>query len=146
MKISINIDDKYKDTEISVCCNQLTPEIEKMISVIRIFDMQITGKKGGEIFILNAADVIYIDTVDKKTFLYTSTDVYESGLKLYELEDRLEQMDFVRIGKSCILNMKHIVSLKGDLNRRIKVTMTNQEQLIISRQYAEGIKKRLGVN
>ena len=146
MKISINVDENYKDTEIAICCSRLTPDIEKMISVIRIFDMQVTGKKEGEIFILNAADVIYIDTVDKKTFLYTGSDVYESGLKLYELEEQLERMDFVRISKSSILNMKHIISLRADLNRRIKVTVSNHEQLIISRQYAESIKKKLGVN
>ena len=34
-------------------------------------------------------DILYIDTADKKTFLYTEKAVYESALRLYELEDAL---------------------------------------------------------
>lgn len=35
--------------------------------------------------------------------------------------------------------------MRMDLNRRIRVTMENGEQLMVSRQYAEGLKERLGV-
>ncbi len=34
-------------------------------------------------------EILYIDTVDRKTFCYTNGAVYESALRLYELEDRL---------------------------------------------------------
>lgn len=146
MKISINVDEQHQDTEIVITCGRLTPDIEKIISMIRILDMQLTGKREGEIYVLNAAEVLYIDTVDKKTFIYTKEDVYESQLKLYELEQQLEQAEFVRINKSCLINMRHISSIRADLNRRLKVTMSNQEQLMISRQYAEIIKERLGVD
>ena len=87
----------------------------------------------------------YIDTADKKTFLYTKSDVYETDLKLYELEEQLEDADFFRANKSCIINFRHIASLKSELNRRLLVTMTNGEKLIVSRQYAEYKKEKLGV-
>ncbi len=145
VKISINTDEAVQVTEINITCNRLTPEIEKIISMLRMLDMQLTGKKEDETHIIDAAKVLYIETVDKKTFIYTKEEVYESELRLYELEERLLQAQFCRINKSCILNMKHIVSLKADFDRRIKVTMSNGEQLVISRQYAENMKKRLGV-
>jgi len=139
------VDEKYEDTKIMITCGKLTPELEKIISLIRIFDMQLTGKKDGELFILDVSDVLYADTVDKKTFLYTGNDVYESGLKLYELEEQLAQVDFVRVSKSALINMRHIISLKADFDRRIKATMSNREQLMISRQYADFVKTKLGV-
>lgn len=145
MKISINTDEGIQVTEIAITCNKLTPEIEKIISMLRMLDMQLTGKKDEETHIIDAAKVLYIETVDKKTFIYTKTDIYESELRLYELEERLLQAQFCRINKSCILNMKHIHSLKADIDRRIRVTMSNGEQLMISRQYADNMKKRLGV-
>lgn len=145
MKIVINVDHDMKDTEISISCSRLTPEIEKMISMIRMYDLQMTGKKDGEVYLLNVTEIIYIDTADKRTFFYTEDAVYESSLKLYELEEQLVQSDFIRVSKSCIINMRHILSLKAEANRRIKLTMDNQEQLMISRQYAEKVKERLGV-
>ena len=72
-------------------------------------------------------------------------DMYETDLKLYELEEKLEESGFFRAGKSCIINLKYIKSLRADFDRRIKVRMENGEQLIVSRQYAETLKKRLGV-
>lgn len=145
MKISIHTDISVNEVELSITCNQLTPEIEKLLSVIRMMNMQITGSKNGEIYLLDAEQILYIDTADKKTFLYTKDNVYETDLHLYELEEQLAQVGFFRANKSCIINLKHILSLKADFERKIRVTLCNGEQLIISRQYADFVKKKLGV-
>ena len=89
--------------------------------------------------------LLYIDTADKRTFLYTKNEIYETELKLYELEEQLKDADFFRANKSCIINFRHIASLKSELNRRLLVTMTNGEKLIVSRQYAEYVKEKLEV-
>lgn len=145
MKISINTDDSINETVVSITCNGLTPEIEKMISVLRMLDMQITGMKDGETYLMDTAEILYIDTTDKKTFLYTGKEVYETNLHLYELEDQLSKIGFVRANKSCIVNLRHIVSLRADLDRKIRVTLSNGEKLLVSRQYSDSFKKKLGV-
>lgn len=145
MKISIHTDASVLETEISISCSRLTPEIDKVLSLLRMMDRQLTGQRDGEIFIIDLDSVLYIDTADKKTFIYTGTEVYESSLRLYELEQQLLDADFFRANKSCIINLKHVASLKADIDRRIKVKMNNGEQLIVSRQYSESFKKRLGV-
>lgn len=43
------------------------------------------------------------------------------------------------------LMLRYISSLKSDIDRRIQVTLNNGEKLIVSRQYAEQLKERLGV-
>lgn len=145
MKIVIQSGKDVPEIEVLVTCGRLTPQIEKMIAMLRMLDLKITGKKDGETHLLDADRILYIDTADKKTFLYTADSVYETDLHLYELEEQLSETGFFRAGKSCIINMKHIVSLKAELDRRIRVTLGNGEQLMISRQYADGIKKKLGV-
>lgn len=145
MKILIDTDTDIKDTEINIKCSCITPEIEKMIALIRMLQMQLTGIKEGEIHIIDISKVVYIDTVDRKTFIYTINDVYESNLRLYELEEQLVESGFFRSGKSSIINIRHIVSLRADMNRKIRVTMKNGEQLLVSRQYADTLKERLGI-
>lgn len=145
MKIIIDTDERVKDIEIQIRCNQLTPEIEKIVALLRMFNMQLTGRKDGEIHFIDISKVLYIDTVDKRTFAYTKDDLYEINLRLYEVEEQLLQLGFFRANKSCVINFKHIVSLKADIDRRIKVTMSNGENLIISRQYSDYIKERLKV-
>lgn len=145
MKITIYSDEKVSETEITISCNHLTPEIEKILSILRMMNQQLTGIQGEEIFLIDVNQILYFDTVDKKTFFYTDTEIYETPLKLYELETQLSNDGFFRSSKSCIINLKRIRSLRSELNRRIKITMENGEQLIVSRQYAESLKERLGV-
>lgn len=145
MKIAINVDEDVKDIEITISCSQLTPEIEKMLATLRILDRQLMASKGDETYLLDVSKVIYLESVDRKTFVYTGENVYESSLKLYELEQQLDECGFFRASKSCLVQLKYIKSLKADINRRIRVTLENGEQIIVSRQYAEELKKKLGV-
>ena len=145
MKININVDPEIADTQITVSCSRLTPEIEKMMATLRMMEKKLTASKAGEIYLLDIAEIIYVDTIERKTFVYTKKDVYESSLKLYELEQQLCEYGFFRAGKSSLVQLKYIKSLKMDLNRRIKVTLENGEQIMVSRQYADELKKRLGV-
>lgn len=142
MKITIKTNESIKETEVTIVCENITPEIEKVISALNLIDKQLAVKKGAEYFLINITDVFYIEVVDKKTFVYTRDNYYETDLKLYELEEHYE---FFRASKSCIINLKYINSLKSDFDRKIKVTMENNEKLIVSRQYAVSLKERLGV-
>lgn len=145
MKIEIDVREEYQDTEVKIFCNRLTPDIEKIIATLRILNRQLTVKKEGEIYLLDVCEVIYAESIDKKTFVYTGTEVYESDFKLYELEQQLNQCGFFRASKSCMVQLKYIRSLKADINRKVRATLENGEQIMISRQYADELKRKLGV-
>lgn len=145
MKISINVEENIKDIEITISCSRLTPEIEKVLATLRMMERQLLVRKGEETYILDVSKVIYLESVDRKTFVYTKEDIYESSLKLYELEQQLDECGFFRASKSCVAALQYIKSLRTDVNRKIKVTMENGEQIMVSRQYAEELRKKLGV-
>ena len=145
MRIEIDIDEKYSNTEVIIKSPRLTEDIEKMISLMRLIDMQIAVKKNDETFLLDAADILYIEAVERNTFIYTEECTYESQFKLYELERHLEEKDFIRISKQSIINLKKVKSLKADLNRKIRVTLQNGEQILVSRMYSDELRKRLGI-
>ena len=145
MKIHINQQDDIVETEITINCRNISPDIEKIISLLRVMDLKLTGTKDNQTYILDVAKILYIDTVDKKTFFYTKTEVYETTLKLYELEEKLSVNDFLRANKSCIINFNQIQSIKADLDGKLLVTVNNGEKLLISRQYATNFKVKLGV-
>lgn len=145
MKIVINIDDKIEETEIKIHCNQLNYEVENLIATLRMLNQQLLACKDGENYLLDVNDISYIEAVDRKTFVYTEEDVYESKLKLYEMEEKLCQSGFVRVSKACLVCLKNVKSIRNDVDRKLRLTMKNDEQIIASRQYADEIKKRLGV-
>jgi len=143
MKLTINADERYTETEITVNCNRVSDDIDKLLAAIRLLDMKLTGRKDGRQYVLEAPDVIYIDSIDKHTFLYTANGVYESSLKLYELETKLADRDFLRASKSSLFNINHIHSIEPDFDRRLILSMTGGIKLIVSRQYAAAVKEKL---
>ena len=90
-------------------------------------------------------DVLYFESVDNRTFLYTETQVLEIRKRLYELEEILSDKDFVRISKSQLVNINKIKSLKPELNRSITAEMINGEILCVSRRYTKQIKTLLSI-
>ena len=145
MKIEINVDENIEDTHIVISCKKLTPEMEKLLAMLHILEKQLAVQKGEETCFLDVSEVVYIESVDRKSFIYTLKEVYESDFKLYELEQQLEPSGLFRASKSSLIQLKYIKSLRADINRRIKVTLESGEQLIVSRQYAEELKRRLGL-
>jgi len=145
VKIDININPNEEELRISVSCPFLTSEVEKLIAALRMMNRQLTVSRDGETYLLEIEKVIYIEAVERKCFVYTEEAMYESGSRLYELEQSLADCGFVRVSKACIVNMKAIVSLKSEINRRIRLTLSSGEQLIASRQYADELKRILGL-
>lgn len=143
MKILIN--EGFSETEIIINCNSANEEILKMVSILHSFDNKLTGLKDGNTYIINSSDVFFFESVDKQSFIYAANDVYESTLKLYEIEERLSGTGFFRNSKSQVINISKILSLRPDFGGRIEVTLQNGEKIIVSRQYAKNLKERLGL-
>ncbi len=145
MRIEVEISEDVAEPEITIKCREKTAVVDRLVAALQMIDRQIMVSCEGSITPLGLGEILYIESVDGKSFVYTKEKIYESSCKLYELEERLEAYMFVRISKSAIVNLEHIKSMKTWLERRLFITMENGEQLIASRQYAGGIKKLLGV-
>ena len=85
MNIRICEDPACADIEVVVRCRQLDDTVLSLLARLRVYDAKLTGERDGATYVLAAADVLYADTADKKTFLYTADAVYETPLRLYEL-------------------------------------------------------------
>ena len=145
MKITINENPVFEETEIIINCKKGDGEVFKMLAILRSFDQKLTGTKDGRTFIIDAVEVMYCDSVDKKTFIYTKDGIYETPLRLYELEERLTHGDFFRASKQNIINISKIVSMRPEISGKIEVTLLSGERLFVSRQYVPVLKSKLGM-
>lgn len=143
--MKVEIQEGFPDIMVIIQCPQQSEQVQRIVSRLQDDSPELAGKKNGYTHRLAAADILYCETVDKHCFLYTDTDVYETRLKLYEIEERLGGRDFFRSAKSQIINIAKISSLCPDFDGRLEVVMENQEKLIVSRQYAKQLKERLGL-
>lgn len=144
--MNIQIIEAVKETlQVIIKCSQVNDEVMRLKRHIESFDQKIQAKKENELYFVESSDVLYFESVDNRTFLYTEQDVMEVKLRLYELETMLSDKDFIRISKSLIVNINKIRALKPELNRTISVTMCNGEQLSISRKYVKALRTMLAI-
>lgn len=131
--------------QVIIKCRKIDEEVTRLKEHIELFEQKLQAKKGQEFCLVNASEVLYFESVDNRTFLYTQDEVMEIKQRLYELECLLPAKDFIRVSKSKIVNLNKIQSLKPELNRTILATMCNGEQLYISRKYVPPLRKLLAI-
>lgn len=134
-----------ENLQVVIKCRQIDDEIIRLKYHIEMFDKKIQAKKDNQWCFVNLLDVLYFESVDNRTFLYTRDDVMEVKQRLYELEIVLSDKDFFRISKSQIININKVKSLRPEINRTILATMCNGEQLFISRKYVPVIRSLLSI-
>lgn len=144
MNIQVIEDPGTSEIEVTVRCPQTNGEVRRLLALLRTCDRRVTGERDGQTHLLDPDQVLYADTVDRRSFLYTAEGVYETPLRLWELEERLGG-EFFRASKSSIINFDHIRSLRPELGGRLRVTLSNGEVLVVSRQYAAYIKQKLSL-
>ena len=129
--------------EIIIKCQKADASVMKLKKHIEAFEEKLDAIDNDKHYLISPLEVLYFESVDNRTFLYTETQVLEIKKRLYELEEILSDKDFVRISKSQLANINKIKLLKPELNRSITAEMINGEILFISRRYAKQIKTLL---
>lgn len=137
---------KIKEEEqelITINCHSIHQEVKEIISFIESLQGSIVGKLDERSYDVNICDILYIESIDGKSFMYTQKEVYQIKEKLYEIEELLEEKSFLRISKSSVVNLMKIKGIKPALNGRFIALLSNGEEIIISRKYVSEFKKKI---
>lgn len=145
LKIEIKNDLKESDLFVEIHCRDITDEVSKLERHIRRFKSYIPATENGEMLNVRLDAILYIESVDKKTFIYTEKRVLLTDKRLYELEEMLDKKDFFRCSKSTIIHLNKVIKLKPEINRNIIATLENNENVVISRRYASELKALLKI-
>jgi DNA-binding LytR/AlgR family response regulator len=144
MKVLIKKVNNKEDEEAIIKAVSVTDEITGAIELLEGGSKGIAVSKDDQVHIIKASAVYYIESVDKKTFVYTKDVCYDCKYRLYELETMLGGY-FMRCSKSMIINLKKVRNVKSQLSGRIDATLINDETVVISRGYVKEVKRRLGI-
>lgn len=143
MIIKTEQDLNCNDIEVLIRYAKINKRVKRLITLIRSFDTRIKCNEENTERYVNVSDIFYIESVDKRTFIYLENSVLRTDYRLYQLAENLADLGFVQISKSCILNMNALESIKPLINSRMEATLQNGEKLHITRKYLDNIKQAL---
>lgn len=131
------------EDEIILKYREMTPEVEHMIRLLGGEQPRLMGYKDKAWRMLEPKEILYLESVDGRTFAYTIKEVLRVDHGLGRLEALLGGINFFRCSKSMIINIDKVSGLRSLSSNRIDATMCNGEHIIISRTYASDFRKRL---
>ncbi len=144
MKVLIEKVDSKEEEQALIKAFEITGEIKSAAELLEGDSGSLPVTMDGRVYLVKHSAIYYIESVDKKTFVYTKDSCYESKYRLYELETILLGM-FLRCSKATILNLKKVRSVESEMSGRMIATLLNGESIVISRGYVKEVKGRLGI-
>lgn len=132
-----------KEVEVLIRYAHLDPVVKKLAALVKSVDKTIPCRIEQNEKRIHASDIYYIESVDKRTYVYCKEDVYQTDLRLYQLLEELADMGFVQVSKSCIINILMLDHIRPLFNSRMEATLMNQERISVTRKYIPLIRAKL---
>lgn len=143
MKVSLEQDLSREEMEVLIKYPSMNRTVRKLEHYIRSMDRTVKCSLDDRELWINAGDIFYIESVDKRTFVYGEAEVYRCDMRLYQLLEELGDAGFVQVSKSCILNVSVLESIRPLRNSRMEATLSNGERVDVTRKYVSAIKEKL---
>lgn len=140
MKLILTHQAGLAEAEVEIRYAEMNARLQSIVRRVETAESYLYGGDNGRQYRIAPDDILYIESVDRKTFIYTAKAVFRSELKLYQILERLADADFVQVSKACILNINALENVRMLLNSRMEGTLSNGERITISRTYLPAIR------
>ncbi len=141
MKIKIVEDSAMEDNELIIYTKSITPELETLIQELQT--NTILAYKHTREVLVKIQDIIFFETDQDIVYAHTTKELFETRLRLYELEEILPSY-FMRISKSGIVNLRKIESIEKSLASSRTIHISDSHKVIyVSRKYYPVLKSKL---
>jgi len=142
MQIEIKVDETCEEPKIIIITNKVTDELTDLVkSFTGIVPQMLIGFRNDNAEILREEAIYRI----YKVYAVTDNGEYTLRLRLYELEQRLDKHNFVRISNSEIIHLQKVKSFDLSFSGTICISLSNGMVSYVSRRYVPKIKQVLGI-
>lgn len=146
MKIELSIDPTCIEPKLLIITSEVTDEITEIMKLLSPDSLErVSAYTHRGVKIVEIQNITRIYTEKKKVYIQTANGVAEVKLRLYELEEKLNPKQFVRISNSEIVNINEISNMDISKTGTIGVTLNGGIQTYASRRFVSKIKKQLGL-
>jgi len=143
MQLKVEQDLDLEDIHVLIRYSARDQQLRRLLTVIKGLGEKIEAHDETGNVLLSITDIFYFESVDKRTFAYCSTDVYQVSDRLYQIKEKLSRYGFVQVSKTCVLNSHVLQSVRKVHNSRMEAQLSNGERVIVSRKYVPELQAAL---
>jgi DNA-binding LytR/AlgR family response regulator len=143
MDIKLQQDTACKEVKVCITYAEMDQSVERLYKLVKSYGKSIKCNLDNTEVWVSASDIYYIESIDKRTYVYCEKEVYQCELRLYQVLEELQEFEFVQVSKSSILNVKTLKRIRPLINSRMEATLSNGEKINVTRKYVSAIKQKL---
>jgi two-component system LytT family response regulator len=98
----------------------------------------------GSIIPVPMSEITRVDAAPGGVHLVTKKGTFSLDVTMGELENRIDPREFVRVHRSHIVNLMHVVSIKSYDERRLILKMNDESELLTSRRGSKALRELMG--
>lgn len=146
MQVEIKIDSACREPKLVITTNVVTDEIKILLEKLtNDYSPIISGIKDNKVEILAQDSLIRIYANGGKIFADSTNGTYTLHARLYEIENKLNPNNFVRISNAEIINLNKVKCFDFNFSGTICVKFLNGSSSYVSRRFVSKIKRILGL-
>ena len=146
IKINTNISNEYQDIQITINAPSLDKQTQLIIDTISNISSdctQIIGQLYNNVYILQIDDILCFYADEKYNYCQTLQNKFRVKNTLYELEQRLNKQNWIRISNSCIVNLNRIKCFDIGTVGSIVVVLEDGSKKDVSKRKIKDVMKLL---
>lgn len=146
MEVEIRAEPGRQEPKVIILTGEESEELRRLADRLSALAVgPIPAGRGEERLLLPQGEFLRFYADGKGVSGQTGSEVYAVPLRLYELEERLDQTRFVRISNSEIINLDRVTSVDLSLSGTICMTLDGTVRAYVSRRYVKKIKETLNL-
>ncbi|MCG7408266.1 LytTR family transcriptional regulator DNA-binding domain-containing protein [Paenibacillus sp. ACRRX] len=144
MKVHIDLNDDYEETTVTIHAKAWSEELAVLMNKLQTpVSKRLMGIEEERSILLDPADIDYIFAESRKVFASVEQRKIELKMKLYEVEELLTPLQFMRFSKSVIGNIDLIDRFELAFNGNLCVYFKSGSKEYVSRSYVNALKQQL---
>ena len=140
MRLIMKENPNMGEPEVTIEYKELSGNVKRVSNYVKSVDSNIPCKKENEEYSVPVNEIYYLESVDKKAFIYTESEVFQASRRLLELEKELKGSGFVRVSRSAIINVEKLKGIKNLPNSKLEAILINDERICVNRNYLNDIR------
>lgn len=101
---------------------------------------KIVGRRNDEYMLLDFEEVLAFQADGEVVWIVTATDRFTATQPLHAIESKLQNTQFQRIHRNALVNVNHVRKFHPISGQRWLLTLTNGQELIVSKRQASTVR------
>ena len=136
------------ETEVIIRGDITDPDTMAVLEFIKSRNAVPTKKlmlfREDEQFLIAPDEIVYIEAATNKVEVVTTSGIYDSKKKLYELKEALSSEPFAQINKGTLVNIDYVKSVQAEFSGNYSLRLkSGKEILTVSRKYFKEFKSKI---